>query len=171
LRPPEYAFLDGDVVDDVNGLDFDMRIRERSEPTAEKCDARWFSVAMHAAWRREDDVVRKNLRKPVKVVGVEGGCSLFESLARSHCHSILLRIVDCGSKDRAQDDASLGGTYPGFWAIEEFRQLVAPLNAELRICTGEVTLDGLERHIELVGDFAVGPTLSRQLHDAQLSGT
>jgi hypothetical protein len=40
LRPPEYAFLDCDVVDDVNGLDFDTRIREGSEPTAEECDAR-----------------------------------------------------------------------------------------------------------------------------------
>ena len=171
LRPHERAFLNYDVVDDVNGMDFDTRIREGSEPTAEECGAGRFSLAVHTAWRLENDVVGKDFRKPVKVMGVEGGCPLFESLARGHCHSTLLRIVECGSKGRTRDDASLGGWYPGFCPVEEFRQLVAPLDAELSVCTGEVTLDGFERHVELVGDFSVGPALGRQLHDTQLSGT
>src|SRR5215475_15558599 len=49
--------------------------------------------------------------------------------------------------------------------------MVASVDAKLSICTGEVTLDGFERHIELVGDFSVGPTIGRQLRDTQLSRT
>src|SRR5208283_2418074 len=127
LRPHECAFLNYNVVDDVNGMDFHTRIREGSDPTAEECGAGRFSLAVHAAWRLENDVVGKDFRKPVKVMGVEGGCSLFESLARGHCHLILLRMVDCWPKDRARYDASLGGRRPGFCPVEEFRQLVAPL--------------------------------------------
>jgi hypothetical protein len=48
---------------------------------------------------------------------------------------------------------------------------MAPLDAELGVRTGEVTLDGLECHVEFVSDFSVGPALGRQLHDAQFSGT
>ena len=36
LRPREGAFLNCDVVDDVNGFDFDTRIRECSEPTGQR---------------------------------------------------------------------------------------------------------------------------------------
>ena len=36
LRPRECAFLNCDVVDDVNGFDFDTRIRECSEPTGRR---------------------------------------------------------------------------------------------------------------------------------------
>jgi hypothetical protein len=108
------TFLNCDVVDDVNGLDFDARIRESNEPTAEECGAGRFSFAVHTAWCLENDVVRKDFRKPVQGMGLEGGCSLFESLARGHCHSILLRVVECWPKGRATDAASLGGRYPGF---------------------------------------------------------
>jgi len=165
------TFLNCDVVDDVNGLDFDARIRESNEPTAEECGAGRFSLAVHTAWRLEDDVVGKNFRKPVKVVGVEGGCPFFESLAYGHRHWILLRIIECGPKGRARDDASLGGWYPGFCPREEFRQLGTPLDAELGVCTGEVTLNRFERHVELVSDFPIGPALGCQLDDTQLPGT
>jgi hypothetical protein len=36
LRPRECTFLNCDVVDDVNGFDFDTRIRECSEPTGRR---------------------------------------------------------------------------------------------------------------------------------------
>jgi hypothetical protein len=47
---------------------------------------------------------------------------------------------------------------------------MATLNPELGVCTSEVTLDSFERHVELVGDFSIGPTLGHQLYDTQLSG-
>jgi hypothetical protein len=120
LRPPECAFLNCDVVEDVNGFDFDARIRESSEPTAEERGTRGFSLAVHTAWRLENHVVGKNFRKAVKVMGVKGGCSLFESLACGHCHWILLRIIEFAPKGGAGDDASLGGWHPGFCPGEEF---------------------------------------------------
>jgi hypothetical protein len=73
LSAHECAFLNDDVVDDVNALDFDTRIREGSEPTAEECGAGGFSLAADSAWRLESDVVGEDFRKPVKVMGVEGG--------------------------------------------------------------------------------------------------
>jgi hypothetical protein len=52
-----------------------------------------------------------------------------------------------------------------FSPLEEFQQLVAPLDAEFSVRTGEVTLDRFECHVELVGDFSDGPALRRQLRD------
>src|SRR5262249_8665850 len=98
LRPDECAFLNCDVVEQVNGLDFDTGIREGGEPAAEECNAGRFSLAVHPAWRLENDVVGQDFRKSVKVMDVEGGCPLFKSLACAHCHSILLRIVKCRPK-------------------------------------------------------------------------
>jgi hypothetical protein len=53
----------------VNGLDFDMRIRECGKLTAEECGAGRFSLVLHRAWRLENDVVSKDFRKSVKVYG------------------------------------------------------------------------------------------------------
>src|SRR5262245_27427601 len=85
LRSNECAFLNYDVIDDVNGLNLDTRVWEGSEPTSEECGASRFSFALHAAWRLENNVVGKNFRKPVKIMSVEGRCPLFEGLARGHC--------------------------------------------------------------------------------------
>ena len=170
LRPGECAFLNCEVIDDVNGLDVDMRIRERSEPAAEECGAGGFSLAVHSAWRLEDDIVGKDFANPSMSWALKVAVPSFESLTRGHCHWILLRIANCGRRIAPRTIASLGGRHPGFFSVEEFRQLVAPLDAELGVRTGEVTLDGFKRHVEFVGDFSVGPALGRQLCDAQLSG-
>jgi hypothetical protein len=61
LAPLECAFLNRDVVDDVNGLDFDTRIREGGEPAAEECGAGRLSLAIYTPRRLEDDVVGKDL--------------------------------------------------------------------------------------------------------------
>ncbi|WP_247447240.1 hypothetical protein [Bradyrhizobium sp. 197] len=90
LRPRERAFLDRDVVDEVNGLDFDAGIRKGTDSAAEECNAGRFSFAVHPARRLENDVVGQDFRKPVKIMGIEGGCPLSESLTWGHCHSILL---------------------------------------------------------------------------------
>ena len=49
-------------------------------------------------------------------------------------------------------------------------QLGAALDPELGVGAREVALDGLERHIQLSGDFSVGPALGRELRDAELAG-
>jgi hypothetical protein len=76
---------------------------------------------------------------------------------------ILLRLQS--AEGRAGENLSLEGWHPGFFSGEEFRQLLAPLDAELGVGTGEVALDGFESDVELVGDFPVGATLCRQLCD------
>ena len=72
LGSGECALLDCDVIDDVNGLDFNMRVREGSEPAAEKCGAGGLSIAVHPARRRENDIVSEDFGKARDVVGVEG---------------------------------------------------------------------------------------------------
>jgi hypothetical protein len=62
------------------------------------------SSTVRTAWRPENDVVVKNFGKSVKVMGIKGGRSLFEGLAWGHCHSILLRILECGAEGSRQDD-------------------------------------------------------------------
>src|SRR5215471_5074237 len=123
LRPPECAFLNCDVVEDVNGFDFDARIRESSEPTAEERGTRGFSLAVHSAWRLENHVVGKNFRKAVKVMGVKGSCSLFESLACGHCHWILLRIIEFAPKGCAGGRCFARGLAP--WFLSRRRILTA----------------------------------------------
>jgi hypothetical protein len=49
LRPGECTLLDCDVVDDVNGLDVDARIREGGEPAAEERGAGRLSFAVYSA--------------------------------------------------------------------------------------------------------------------------
>jgi hypothetical protein len=170
VRAGKRPFLNGYIVDEVHGLDVHARIRKGGEPTAEERGAGRLSHALDPARRLEDDIVRKDLGKSVDVVGVEGIGSPFKGLARSHCHWILPRIVQYGPKGRAGKNPSLEGWHPGFFSVEEFRQLVAPLDAELGVRTGEVALDGFERHVQLVGDFSVGPARGRQLYDTQLPG-
>jgi len=70
-----------------------------------------------------------------------------------------------------KDDASLEGGYPGFCPVKEFRELGAPLDSKLGVGAGEMTLDGFERHVELIGDFSIGPSRGSELHDTQLPGT
>src|SRR6478672_4246647 len=108
VRPSECAFLDGDGVDDVNDLDFDMRIRECSEPAAEERSAGGLSLALDAPWGFEDDIVGKDFRKTVNVVGVEGCSPFFESFARGHWHWILLRIAKCAPRIAPGTRRSLG---------------------------------------------------------------
>jgi hypothetical protein len=83
LSPDECAFLNCQVVDDVDGMDFNTGIREGGEPTAEKPGAGCFSLAVDTAWRLKNDVVGKDFRKPIKVMGVEGGPPLRKLRARS----------------------------------------------------------------------------------------
>src|SRR5262245_47973037 len=81
MRPGERALLDGNVADEVSGMDVDMRIRKGGEPAAEERCAGLLSVAAYPAWRPEDDIVGEHLREPVNVVGVESRRSLVESFA------------------------------------------------------------------------------------------
>src|SRR6266545_134570 len=66
---------------------------------------------------------------------------------------------------------SLEGWHPGLFSFEDLGQLAAAFDPELGVRTREVTLDGLERHIQLVGDLAVRVALGRQPYDAQLAGS
>jgi hypothetical protein len=80
---------------------------------------------------------------------------------------MLLRI-GFGPKDRAVNNSSLEGWRPGFFSLEQFRELAPTLDPELSVGTREMTLDGLKRHVKLVGDLSVGLALGRQLDDPQL---
>src|SRR5208337_250536 len=106
-RPGECALLDCDVIEEANGLDFDTRIREGGEPAAEERGAGRLSITAHPAWRPECDIVGKDFRKSVNVMGVECCCALFEGFARGHRHWILLRSGECEPEGRAGDDRSL----------------------------------------------------------------
>jgi hypothetical protein len=63
--------VDGDVVEDVNVPDLDVRVGEGLEPAAVELDAGRLALAASPARRREDDVVGEHLREPVDVVSVE----------------------------------------------------------------------------------------------------
>jgi hypothetical protein len=78
------AFLDGNVVDDVNAVHIDMRIRKGAQPAAIELNARRLSLPTHPAWRLKDGVVREYFRKPNNVVGIERFGPSLERLA--HCH-------------------------------------------------------------------------------------
>src|SRR6516162_5556183 len=56
-----------------------------------------------------------------------------------------------------------------FSAAEGSRQLVAAADPELDVGVGEVALDGLEGHVQLTGDLAVGAAVGGQPGDAQLT--
>ena len=84
VHPGERAFLNCLFVDDVLGLDLDMRIREGSELAAEEYSAGGLSLAVHSARGFEDHIVGKDFRKSVNVVGVESCCPFFEGFARGH---------------------------------------------------------------------------------------
>src|SRR5262245_26053378 len=77
VRASERFFLDGDIGDDVSGLDTNTTIREGCEPTAEERGTSRLSLALDSAWRPKDDILCQDFRKPVDVVGVEGGCPSF----------------------------------------------------------------------------------------------
>ena len=62
------------------------------------------------------------------------------------------------------------GRHPGFFSFQQGRKLAAVFDAELGVCTREVPFDGLQRHVELEGDFAVGATPGGEPHDVQLPG-
>src|SRR5215467_10584988 len=57
-----------------------------------------------------------------------------------------------------------------FSAAKVSRQLVATADPELGVGMGEVALDGLEGHVQLTGDLAVGAAVGGQPGDAQLTG-
>src|SRR5262249_2492772 len=84
VGPSECAFLNGDVVDDVDAVDLDMRVGEGRKPVAEELGAGRLSLAAHPSWRREDDIVCEHLGEPVDVMGIECIRPLLEDLARSH---------------------------------------------------------------------------------------
>ena len=67
----ECALLDGNVVDDVQAMDLDVRVGEGAEPATEELDAGCFSLAAHPTRRLEDDVVCEHLREPIQVMGIE----------------------------------------------------------------------------------------------------
>src|SRR5689334_14462442 len=72
VGPAECAFLDGDVATDVDAVDLDVPVWESGQPAAEELGASRLSLAAHAAWCLEHDVVGEHLGEPVDVVGVEG---------------------------------------------------------------------------------------------------
>ena len=82
--PGECALLNGELVDDANAADLDVRVRKGAEPAAIERHAGRLSFAAHPARRYKDDLVREHFGKRFDVMGVEGVCSPLESLARGH---------------------------------------------------------------------------------------
>src|SRR5690348_9461850 len=72
-------------------------------------------------------------------------------------------------KVRSLGCRSLEGWHPGLFSLEHPWELRATFDPELRVRAGEVTLHGLERHEELLGDLAVGAALGREMNDPQLA--
>src|SRR5918911_4826143 len=67
-------------------------------------------------------------------------------------------------------DASLEGGHPGLLTAQPLCQLTATSELQLVVDAGEVTLDGLERHVEGLGDLAVRAALGGEARHAQLAG-
>src|SRR5262245_23861578 len=64
---------------------------------------------------------------------------------------------------------SLEGGHPGFLAFQNPGELSSAFDAQLRVGAREVAFDGLERHVQLVGDLAIRPTAAGEPYDAQLA--
>src|SRR5262245_48291030 len=73
-------------------------------------------------------------------------------------------------QDRAAEGGLLAGGHPGFFGCEHPGGFAAASDCELVVGAREVTLDCLERHVQLVGDLAVGTAVCGEPHDAQLGG-
>ncbi len=76
----------GNIIDDVQAVDLDVRVGEGDRPAAIELGAGRRSLIAHPARRSEDDVVREHLGEPVEVVGVERLGPLLKSLAYGHRH-------------------------------------------------------------------------------------
>src|SRR5262245_8337316 len=64
---------------------------------------------------------------------------------------------------------SLQGAHPGLFAGERRGQLAAALDRELAVDAGEVALDRLQRHVQLVGDLPVRAPVGCEPRDAELA--
>src|SRR5262245_8240371 len=64
---------------------------------------------------------------------------------------------------------SLEGGHPGLSRAEGVGELGPAADPELAVGAGEVTLDGLEGHVQLLGDLAIRAALGRQPRDAELA--
>ena len=70
---------------------------------------------------------------------------------------------------RAPLPASLEGRHPRFFRIEHAVELLAAGDAELAVGAGEVAFDGLDRHVQLLGDLTIRASVAGQPDDAQLA--
>ena len=89
VRAGEGAFLNGHVVDDMNAVHVQVRVRKRVSAAIER-QAGGLSRAAHPARRLEDDIICEHLRKPVEIVGVKSFRSSLECFAHGHRHWISL---------------------------------------------------------------------------------
>src|SRR5262245_19284372 len=70
---------------------------------------------------------------------------------------------------RAAPRRSLEGRHPRLFLAQRGGELRPPLDPERPVGPREMALDGLDRHVERVGDLAVGAALGGEPSDAQLA--
>jgi hypothetical protein len=83
VRTCECAFLYCDIIQYVEAMDLDVRVRKGDKPAPIELHTGRLSLAANPR-RLEDDVVREHRRKSLDVVSVESVCSFLENFSRSH---------------------------------------------------------------------------------------
>ena len=86
VRTHERAFLDRDIIEDVNVVDFDVRVWKGNEPAPKELRAGCLTFPVYPTRRFKNHIVREHFRKALDVVGVESFCPFLECLSRVHVH-------------------------------------------------------------------------------------